>query len=224
MKSFHFLMLGFALSAAPGAAWADDKPAAPDKHGDAKHGKHEHEGMPGEHHGHGGMPGMHDGDMRHGEMRDGGAPPEMRDGGPPGRGPYKNAVNELFQEMKAGKLTKDQLKQKLTELHATTAERKKEHREELGKQWGATLAKAPAKDELKVHARRMAFLNRALVLAQSDTKPDKQKTIDRITQLIDKENARHDQAMTRIQSQPAPVASALPTPAAPATDANGGSK
>ena len=82
----------------------------------------------------------------------------------------------------------------------TRSERRKEHREEIGKRWGGTLALPPARDELTLHARRMAFLNRALVLVQDDTKPDKQKTIDRITKLIDKENARHDQAMAHIQS------------------------
>jgi hypothetical protein len=71
----------------------------------------------------------------------------------------------------------------------------------------------------------MAFLNRALVLAQADTKLDKPKTTDRISKLIDKENARHDQAMARIESSPA---AATPAPTAPAgsaaSEASGGSK
>jgi len=232
----HLLMLGLVLlSAVPGAVRADDKPAA-DKKSDSKPGKHEHDGMPGGPGGmrrHEGMPGMRDGGMGHGEMRDGGAMRGMhddmhddaRDGGTPRHGAYKNAVNELFQELKAGKLKKDELKQKLSQLHDTLGERKKEHREELGKRWGAALAKPLARDELKVHARRMAFLNRALLLAQGDTKADKAQTTERITMLIEKENSRHDRAMARIQSQPATVASALPTVAAPAASgANGGSK
>ncbi|HET7541756.1 MAG TPA: hypothetical protein VFK05_17900 [Polyangiaceae bacterium] len=231
MRSVLFLLLGSALlSVAPSAAWADDKPPAPEKRPDAKPGKHDHDhdhgGPPGGPRGHGGMPGMpgmHD--MGHGPMHDGGAP-GMHEGGPPGPGMHKNSVVELFREAKAGKITKEELKQKLRELHDSAPERKKEQRQELGKRWGTTLAKPVAREELRVHARRIAFLNRALELAQSDTKPDKDKTIERITKLIDKENARHDQAMTRIQSQPAPAASAAPTPApAPAaSEANGGSK
>ncbi len=233
MKSLHLFLLGvMAFGAAPSAAWADEAPPA---RPNLKAMKHEPEGPPGKH-AREGAPGKHDGEHKHEgdrEKGDGGAPekPEgpgaqgARDGGPPGHGPYRNAVRELFQDLKAGKITKDELKQKLTQLHQTTGERKKEHREELGKRWGNVLAKPPARDELKVHARRMAFLNRALVLAQSDTKPDKEKTIERITKLIDKENARHEQAMTRIQSQPAPTASAQPTTAASAvSENNGGSK
>ena len=187
-----------------------------------------HDGMPGREGmpGHPGMPG-HEGMPG---MRDGGAPPGMhdeeRDGGAPGHHRYRNAVHELYQELKDGKLKKDELKAKLAQLKETRSERQKEHREEVGKRWGATLALPPARDELTLHARRMAFLNRALVLVQDDTKPDKQKTIDRISKLIEKENARHDQAMARIQAQPAAAATAAPTaPAAPAASVpSGGSK
>jgi ribosomal protein L12E/L44/L45/RPP1/RPP2 len=72
----------------------------------------------------------------------------------------------------------------------------------------------------------MAFLNRALVLAQADSKPDKDKTIDRISKLIEKENVRHDKAMAGIQSPPAAAATAAaiaPAPSA-ASEATGGSK
>ncbi|HKO51938.1 MAG TPA: hypothetical protein VJV79_29720 [Polyangiaceae bacterium] len=236
MKNHHWLALGLvALSAMPATVWADDKPPAADKKSDSKPGKPGHDGTPGMPgmRGRDGMPAMRNGGPGHAEKRDGGAAPGAhedardgaRDGGAPGRGAYKNAVNELFQELKAGKLKKDELKQKLSQLRDTSGERKKEHREELGKRWGAVLAKPPAREELKVHARRMAFLNRALLLAQGDTKPDKDKTVERITKLIDKENSRHDRAMARIQSQPSPAASAQPTVAAPAaSDVTGGSK
>ena len=175
-----------------------------------------------------GMPG-HPG-PEHAGMRDGGAMPGAhdgeRDGGTPGRRGYKNALRELYQDLKDGKLKKDELKAKLAQLQDTRNERRKEHREDIGKRWGATLALPPARDELKLHARRMAFLNRALVLSQGDTKPDKDKTIDRISKLIDKENARHDRAMARIQSQPAAAATAATTAPAPSatTIAAGGSK
>jgi hypothetical protein len=205
-------------------ALADDKP--PDKSSELKPGKHRdgppgHDGMKGHEH----MPG-HPGMPDHAEMRDGGAMQGMhheeRDGGPPDHHGYKNALRELYQDLKDGKVKKDELKAKLAQLSDTRDQRRKEHRQDIGNRWGTTLAKPPARDELKIHARRMAFLNRALVLAQGGTAPDKDKTIDRISKLIDKENARHDQAMTRIQSQPAPSTT---TPAASATSvASGGSQ
>ena len=171
------------------------------------------------------MPGM-----GHGEMRDGGTMPgmhdEKRDGGAPGHHGYKNALHALYEDLKDGKLKKDELKAKLAQLQDTRGERRKEHREDIGKRWGATLALPHARDELQIHARRMAFLNRALVLAQADSKPDKDKTIDRISKLIEKENVRHDKAMAGIQSPPAAAATAAaiaPAPSA-ASEATGGSK
>jgi len=237
MKNHHLFVLGLvALLGAPVAALADDKPKAADKKSETKPGK-PRDGMPGHDRmpGHPGMPSIdgvpaHPGMPGHPGMRDGGAMPGMRegerDGGAPGHHGYRNAIRELYQDLKDGKLKKDELKAKLAQLQDSRGERSKEHREDIGKRWGATLAKPPARDELKLHARRMAFLNRALVLSQGDAKPDKDKTIDRISKLIDKENARHDRAMARIQSQPAAATTAAATAPAPsaATIAAGGSK
>src|SRR6478736_631974 len=151
---------------------------------------------------------------------------EDRDGGAPGHHGYKNAWRDLYQDLKDGKIKKEDLKAKVAQLQETRTERRKEHREDVGKRWGSTLAKPSARDELKLHARRMAMLNRALVLAQEDTKPDKDKTIDRISKLIDKENARHEKAMTHIQSEPAAAATAAASAPAPsaANVASGGSQ
>ncbi|HYQ27042.1 MAG TPA: collagen-like protein [Polyangiaceae bacterium] len=229
MKKRHLFVLGLAaLMGVPEVAVADDKPPAAGRKAEDKPGKQHKPGMPG----HDGMPGMpgHDGMPGHPGMRDGAAAPgvhaEERDGGAPGQRGYKNALRALYQDLKDGKLKKDELKAKLAQLQDTRGERRKEHREELGKRWGTTLAQAPAREELKTHARRMAFLNRALVLAQEDTKPDKDKTLERISQLIDKENARHDRAMTRLQSQPAgATTAAAPTPVpSTANIASGGSQ
>jgi len=236
MKNYHLFMLGLvALIGAPAVALADDKPPSADKKAETKPGKQkeglpEHPGMPG--HGAPGHMGRPDGSADHREMRDGRPMPGMhgddRDGGAPRHPGYKNAVHELFQDLKDGKVKKEELTAKLAQLSSTRDERRKEHRAEVGRRWGSALARPPARDELKLHARRIAFLDRALVLAQADTKPDKAKTIDRISKLIDKENARHDKAMAHIQSQPAAAATAAPSaPAASASatsEASGGSK
>lgn len=217
-------------------ALADDKPPAADKGSDTKLGKHR-EGMPG----HDGMKGHeemkgrerehmpgHPGVPDHAGMPDAGAMPGMHgedgggDAGAARRHGYDNALRELYQELKDGKVKKEDLKAKLAQLQDTREQRRKEHQEDVGKRWGAALAQPPAREELKVHARRLALLNRALVLAQADTKPDKDKTIERISQLIDKENARHDKAMSRFQSQPA-SGTAAPSASAPATSASAAS-
>jgi hypothetical protein len=220
MKNHHLLVLGLvALLGAPAVALADDKPKAAEKKSEMKPGKPHKDGMPG----HDGMPDMHG-------TRNGGAMPGMhdqqRDGGAPGHHGHNNALRELYQDLKDGKLKKDELKARLAGLQDTRSERRREHREELAKRWGSTLAAPPARDELKLHARRMAFLDRALVLAQADTKPEKDKTIERISKLIDKENARHDRAMAGMHSQPAVAAPAAPpAPAASAANvASGGSQ
>jgi len=241
MKSYFSCVLGVLLFVSASApALADDKQAAGDKKSETKPGKHRdgppgQDGAPGRDgpRGHDGRDGKkdhdHPGMPERGGGRDGGAMPNMRDeardGGAPGHRGYKNALRELFQDVKDGKVKKEELKAKLLQLQQTRTERRKEHREDIGKRWGQTLAKPPARDELKVHARRMALLNRALVLAQEDSKPDKDKTIDRISKLIDKENARHEQALTRIQSLPSTAATAASAPApSAASPASGGNQ
>ncbi|HYQ04463.1 MAG TPA: hypothetical protein VER96_37575 [Polyangiaceae bacterium] len=234
MKNRSFVPGLLLLISAAVPALADDRPPAGDKGSAPTPGKH-HDGPPGHDgpkghddmkgHEHPGRPGS----PEHPDMRDGGAPGmhhEDRDGGAPGHHGYKNAWRDLYQDLKDGKIKKEDLKAKVAQLQETRTERRKEHREDVGKRWGSTLAKPSARDELKLHARRMAMLNRALVLAQEDTKPDKDKTIDRISKLIDKENARHEKAMTHIQSEPAAAATAAASAPAPsaANVASGGSQ
>ncbi len=91
------------------------------------------------------------------------------------------------------------------------------------------------KNELTTHSRRLAQLNRALLLAESERQgKDKDKLVDRIEKLIDKENERHEKAMDRFKSGSTGPTAAGPTatgdtvktgatPAAnPGTDACGG--
>jgi hypothetical protein len=61
----------------------------------------------------------------------------------------------------------------------------------------------------------MARLNRALLLAETEVTKDKDKLIERIQKLIDKEQERHERAMARFKSTPAtPAGSAAPAPSA----------
>jgi len=62
-------------------------------------------------------------------------------------------------------------------------------------------------------------LDRAMLLAETDAK-DKPKLSERISKLIDKENARHESAMERLKTMPPPPAPAAGAPsAAPAAAA-----
>jgi hypothetical protein len=243
MKPHYIFALGtcaMALTVLPLAAHADPppagagagKPAKPDanpgrKPGDlfgkpsasaAAHADKGHDDNKGEH----GKPGEAGKPDEAGKPGEAGKPP-----GRPGEG-FRGAMRQLREDLKAGKVKKEELKDKLAKLHESAGERGKEHRHELGKRWNGALAMPAAREELKHHARRMAFLNRALVLAQTEAKDkDKDKLLERITKLIDKEDERHERAMERFKSMPpagasasaAPAASAAPTPAGSAEGA-----
>jgi hypothetical protein len=213
MKNHHFLALGacaLALTQLPTAARADAPAPSADKRPDGRHGKPgEHPGKPGDE-----AKAEKDHQGEHGR-------PDADGGKPGGRGDgFRGAMRQLREDLKDGKLKKGDLKDKLAKLRESSAERGKVHRQELGKRWGGTLALPAARDELKNHARRMAFLDRAMVLAETEAK-DKDKLTDRISKLIDKENERHERAMERFKSMPLPATaapgaapSAVPAPAA----------
>ena len=234
MKHHHILALGtcaLALALAPASARADKPPGAPD----AKAGKPARPseifgkpdgkagGPPGKA---GDHPGRPDADNK-GEHGKPGEPSKQDEGKPDGRrgdGP-RGAMRELHDELKAGKIKKEDLKDRLAKLHETAGERGKQHRQELNKRWGGALAQPSAVEELKHHARRMAWLNRAMVVAETEAKDkDRTKLTERISKLIDKENDRHERAMEKLKSMPAtPAASAAPS-AVPAPSAGSDAK
>jgi hypothetical protein len=241
MKHHHFLALGAcaaALSLLPAVANADKPPAAADNPGKPE-----------------GKPGRKPGDLfgkpsasadahsdkgpdghkgEHGKADEAGKPGDGAK--PPGRPGerFHGAMRQLREDLKTGKLKKEELKDKLAKLRESASERSKEHRQELGKRWGSALAAPAAREELKHHARRMAFLDRAMLLAQTEAKDkDKDKLIERISKLIDKEEERHDRAMERFKATPttpgasasaAPAAASAAPAAAPAASAEGAAK
>jgi|GEM_PF-1378917 len=241
MKHHHILALStcaLALVLAPAAAHAEKPPGEPDAKAGKPAGKPARpsdifgkpDGKPGEPGKAGDHPGKPDADAQgeHGKPGD----PGKQDEGKPHAGHgdgFRGAMRELHDELKAGKIKKEDLKDRLAKLHETAGERGKQHRQELSKRWGGTLAQPSAVEELKHHARRMAFLDRAMVLAETEAK-DKAKLTERISKLIDKENDRHERAMERLKSMPptpAAPASAAPSamaPAAPAAPAAGDAK
>jgi len=144
------------------------------------------------------------------------------EGAEAGHGPGHHGMRELFEELKSGKLKKADFKARLDKLHEQREERMKEHREELKARFGATLALPGAREELEHHEQRMAKLDRAMVLCETEVTKDKDKLKDRIQKLIEKENERHDRVMERLKAMPpmpAGTAVAVPSAAAPAASA-----
>jgi hypothetical protein len=200
-----------------GAAYAGEGPAPSDKakpgadHGKGEHGKPgdpaKGEPTKGEHgkpEGAANAPGKD-------EVKD---KDKGKDEGKAQRGPH--AMRELFAELKAGKLKKGELKERLGELKEHREQRMKEHREELKTRFGAALGAPAAREELEHHARRMAKLDRAMVLAETEVTKDRDKLKERIQKLIDKENARHEAALEKLKTaQPAAAAAAPAVPATP---------
>jgi hypothetical protein len=136
-----------------------------------------------------------------------------RDKGEPGRRHGHGALRELLDDLKQGKLKKADVKERLGKLRDNMAERRKKHQAELKERWGAALAMPAVREELQHHARRSARLNRALLLAETELTKDKDKVIDRIQKLIEKEQARHERAMERLKTSPAAPAASAAVPA-----------
>jgi hypothetical protein len=141
-----------------------------------------------------------------------GAEPAAAGEGKPGMRPHSE-LRGLRDELKAGKLKKPDLEARLSKLRDNNKERRDNHRAALKARWGEHLAKTDAQNELAVHERRMAKLNRLLLLAQTErTGKESEKLSERVEKLIELETARHEKRMTQITSgaakTPAPVQSA----------------
>jgi hypothetical protein len=183
-----------AAAAASAAAPGKDHGKADDKHGkaDGEHGK---------------------ADDKHGKADGEHGKADHKHGG--GHGAH--GMHQLIQDLKHGKLKKGDVKERLSALQERRDDRIKEHRHALKARFGATLAMPSARAELEHHARRMAFLNRALLLCETEVTKDKDKLKARVEKLMTKENERHERAMERLKSTPTtPAASAGAASAAPA--------
>jgi hypothetical protein len=136
---------------------------------------------------------------------------------------FRNEIRDLREELKTGKVKKEQVKDRLAKLEETRKEREQRHREALKERWGDRLAEPAVVQELQHHERRMAMLDRMLLLTETErTGKDREKLVQRVEKLIEKENSRHEKKMTELKtSTPAPANQAPvgATPAAGATPA-----
>jgi hypothetical protein len=90
-------------------------------------------------------------------------------------------------------------------------ERRERHRAALVRDLGQRLSDPSVKDELKLHATRMAELGRIQFLAENARQgADREKLLARVTKLTARESARHQRQMARLTAA-ARSASAAPS-------------
>jgi hypothetical protein len=107
------------------------------------------------------------------------------------------------------------IKKRLAELMETHKARREARLAALRAKYSAGELGMPAlMMELRHHARRMAFLNRARLIAENELEePKRAKVLARIDKLIEKENERHERHVTRLKNPgAAPSASAAAPP------------
>jgi hypothetical protein len=92
----------------------------------------------------------------------------------------------------------DVLRERWQKLRETRKERRRVHREEIKKALGDLQRKPLVKAELKMHAWRMARLNRIRAIAETEGKTD---TVARVDKLIAKENQRDQKRMDLLKSK-----------------------
>lgn len=81
-------------------------------------------------------------------------------------------------------------------LRKDRPERRKASVERLRRRWGSLLAEARGAEDLKQHSRRVAFLQRARIVAEA--KKDK-KSVELVDELLTKEDQRHSTAMNALR-------------------------
>ena len=81
-------------------------------------------------------------------------------------------------------------------LRKDRPDRRKQSTDRLRRRWGAALTQPKAHDELKVHARRVALLQRIRATAQA--KKDS-KTVETVDELLTKEDERNSKAMNALR-------------------------
>jgi hypothetical protein len=111
-------------------------------------------------------------------------------------------VNQI--NLKTGKLEErlEALRQKIDTRRKTFAERRDAEQDRIRIRWGALVERASVQEELRLHAMRIARLNRIEELAEVEGKTAVEA---RALKAIDRENARHDKRMQELAMTPAAV-------------------
>jgi hypothetical protein len=114
----------------------------------------------------------------------------------------RSGQEELAESFRHHRPKPDEVEAKLRELRATAEVRRDAHRALLRTQFtSATLERQDLRDELAKHARRVAFLNRAKLVATTELdEPTRGAALARIDRLTAKEEARHASVIQRVKT------------------------
>jgi hypothetical protein len=112
----------------------------------------------------------------------------------------KKDLERLEQHYTKVKKAREMLATRTEKLRTSLDTRRRAQKRSLLRLWGKDmLRKQPVKDELDVHAKRMARLNRIRDLAQAEVDTE---VLARINQLVRKERDRHERAMNQLKVAP----------------------
>ncbi len=105
----------------------------------------------------------------------------------------------------------EEAKARIAEFHQTFAARREAHRELVRTEFGGTALSHPdLVAELRKHARHVAFLDRAKLVATTElAEPKRSATLARIDKLTAREEARHNAAVQKLKGEPGPTPSTL---------------
>lgn len=149
---------------------------------------------------------------------------------PSGSAGVRSWQADMAEAFRKHRPNREELKAAMTAAQAGAKGRREARLTEMRQRYGAAaLANREVLAELRVHAKRMAFLNRAKVVATTELDEPKRATvIARIDKLTQREQSRHQERMDALQANPAgaPFGSGRPAPSAapsgaPSPDASG---
>lgn len=95
---------------------------------------------------------------------------------------------------------KDEWKAKRDEWQGKRKERREERRAEIEKKWGEAAKGAPMRAELRIHAMRVARIERVAFVAEANGNT---KLAEQAKALLEKENARHQKRMEALSKEKA---------------------
>jgi hypothetical protein len=115
-----------------------------------------------------------------------------------------------------GRSSKAELDARVAEMARIRSKRRNNHATGVRELWGASVLNRPdAREDLRLHARREAYLYRALFLALTDPSVKERKAlVDRVQELVDREDARHENVMQSIKAAVESARSAAPSASA----------
>ncbi len=207
-------------------------PAFADPPGGAERAGHAHRPFPGGPHGSATPP------MGAAAPPAGSAPPPAgsAEGRFPGRGPGEHGgprfhmmTPEMRQKLRDKKFDPEQFKKQVAEWKESREKRREEQRQALIARWGAAVNKPTVADELRLHAKRLARLQRFEELIATEKQGDvRTRMLDRVQKMREKEEQRHESAMQRLGNQAAAPSNSAVAPAAtapsPAPATSGGAQ